>query len=136
MDHWAKKYIGKPWVKDGQGPDAFNCWGFVRFVFKEQCGVYIPEVDVDAMSLLAVVRTFKSKELHADWEKQETPQDMDGVELSHAKDPHHVGIWLDVDGGGVLHCVKGIGVMFSSVHNLRLSGWNIRGFWRHKCKLQ
>jgi len=134
--HWATKYIGRPWVKDGDGPDEFNCGGLVRYLYRERLGIEVPTVDVDALSLLSVAKLLKDKDggLHKDWVKVEAPKDMDAVELSHAKDPHHVGLWLDVDGGGVLHCVQGIGVMFSNPTNLHMSGWKIKGYWRHKCR--
>jgi len=134
MKHWAVDYIGKPWVKDAEGPDSFNCWSMVRFIYREQLGVDLPVVDVDALNLLAVARAFRDSEAYGDWAKVDQPQDFDGVAMSHAKDPHHVGIWLDVDGGGVLHCVQGVGVMFSTPTNLQLSGWKVKGYWRHACR--
>ena len=133
--HWAAKYIGRPWVNGAQGPEAFDCWGLVRFVLREQRGIALPVVDVDAGQLRQVARIFTSGENYAGWQQVEQPNELDGVLMSHAKHPHHVGIWIDADGGQVLHCIEGAGVVAMNRLHLRLAGWNIISFWRHSaCK--
>jgi hypothetical protein len=42
----------------------------------------------------------------------------------------HIGTWLDVDGGGVLHCTRGIGVIFTHDAAWRLSGFGRREYFR------
>ena len=44
MPHFANKYIGRPWVAGAQGPDSFDCWGFVRYVLKHEYGHDVPQV--------------------------------------------------------------------------------------------
>lgn len=44
--HWAAPLVGKPWSPNGQGPDDFSCWGLVRWVFREQEGIAMPELQV------------------------------------------------------------------------------------------
>lgn len=44
--HWARKYVGKPWAADGNGPARFSCWGLVRCVFLTRHGVQFPAVAV------------------------------------------------------------------------------------------
>ena len=131
--HWAAEYIGKPWVSGGQGPESFDCWGLVRYVMRQRCGVALPIVDADATRVSQVMRCFRDGS-YVGWEKVDDPQELDGVLMSHAKHTHHVGVWVDTMGGGVLHCVNGAGVVFMDRLHLRLSGWNIISFWRHECK--
>lgn len=132
--HWAVDFIGRPWEAEGVGPDTFNCWTLLSYIYREHHGIHIKLVDsADPNSLLSSAKAFKKKDNYQDWVPVQEPRNYDGVELSHAKDPHHVGLWLDVDGGGVLHCVEGLGVVFFSRGNLLISGWKIKGFWRHKC---
>ncbi len=52
--------------------------------------------------------------------------------MRQAKNPVHAGIWLDVDGGGVLHCVREIGVVFQDVPSLNLCGWFLHSYYRVK----
>jgi hypothetical protein len=43
-----------------------------------------------------------------------------------------VGLWVNVDGGGVLHCVKGSGVIYSRQHHLMQLGYSVLGFYKYK----
>ncbi len=35
------KYIGLPWIAGASGPDTFDCWGFVRYVLKNNPRCFI-----------------------------------------------------------------------------------------------
>lgn len=62
----------------------------------------------------------------------EKPQGGDVVLMRQAKNPVHAGLWLDIDGGGVLHCVRESGVVFQNIRSLNLSGWYLHSFYRVK----
>ena len=115
MTHFANKYIGCPWVAGAQGPDSFDCWGFVRFVLLHEYGYNVPPVNINPDNV-------------------DKPQDGDVVLMRQAKNPVHAGLWLDIDGGGILHCVRGSGVVFQNIASLNLSGWFIDSFYRVKNK--
>ena len=129
--HFAIQYIGKPWVNGGQGPDEFDCWGFFRHVQREHFGREVQLIDVDANDLRTVARNFSDHDERSRWHKVDEPRDGDAVLMAHGKYPSHVGIWIDVDGGGVLHCTRGEGVVFSSPSSLKTSGWGRLEFYRH-----
>lgn len=128
--HWAERYIGLPWVKGAQGPEAFDCWGLVRHVQRVHFGIEIPEIAVDADDLRACIRAFTGHAERARWAAVAAPRPGDGVLLAHARHPVHAGVWLEPDGGGVLHAVRGAGVIYSSPSALRLSGWTRIEFYR------
>jgi len=130
--HWATNYIGKPWGSGAEGPDMFNCLGLVRFVLFRMAGIELPVVNVDDHSLRHIVNGFRRGEFYTGWEQVDKPQELDGVIMSHKNHPHHVGLWVDVDGGKVLHCVTGAGVVAMDRLHLRLAGWHIISFWRHE----
>lgn len=132
--HWAMNYLGKPWVSGKQGPDAFDCWGLVRYVQRWHYNRELSEIHVDADNVRAVVKEFTSHNERQNWQAVDAPQDGDCLLLSQSKEPTHVGVWLDVDGGGLLHAVKGTGVVFSSRANIKLMGYNILG--AYTCKPQ
>jgi cell wall-associated NlpC family hydrolase len=129
--HWAIRYIGLPWVNGGQGPDSFDCWGFFRYVQKENYGISVPIIETDADDYRQVARTFADSQERAKWIRKQTPECGDAVLLAHARYPSHVGVYVDVDGGGVLHCVRGEGVVFSTMTALKLSGWGRIEIFRH-----
>lgn len=134
MTHWAENYIGHPWQAGAQGPDAWDCWGLFRHVQAAHFGLDVPVVDVDAMSLPAVARAFGGHAERARWVEVSTPQDGDAVLMAHNRFPSHVGVWLDIDGGGVLHCQQGSGTLFTRRAMLPLAGWSRASFWRHRSR--
>lgn len=131
MIHWAAQYIGRPWVNGAQGPEAFDCYGFFRHVQQCHYGRDIAIIEQDADHLIGVTRSFTEHEERLHWREVKRPRDGDAVLMAHSKYPSHVGIWVDVDGGGVLHCVRGEGVVFSSLSALRNAGWGRVEFFEH-----
>lgn len=73
--------------------------------------------------MMAVVRSIDTNPERGRWAKTDSPSNGDAVLMAHCKYPSHVGLWLDVDGGGVLHCIRGEGVVFSTLSSLKVSGW-------------
>lgn len=124
--HWAADYIGDEW-RAGE----HDCWGFVRRVQRERYGREVPPFDVDAFNCLACARAVRDNPERSNWQQVGEPQEGDAVLLAHAKHPSHVGIWIDADGGGVLHCVEGDGVVFQARKSLAACGWGRLEFYRH-----
>lgn len=52
---------------------------------------------------------------------------IDAVLMSQSHRPTHVGVWVD---GAVLHCVRGSGVVYTSLLALKNFPYNICGFYR------
>lgn len=132
MTHYANKYIGLPWVPGAQGSDSFDCWGFVRYVLKHEYGLDVPQVNVNPECLRDVLQAFKVDIAFQSFNEVSVPQDGDVVLMRQAKNPIHAGLWLDIDGGGVLHCVRGNGVVFQNVRSLNSCGWFLNSYYRVK----
>lgn len=127
MTHWATKYIGIPWEQAAQGPYAYDCWGFFRMVQREHFNIVVPLVLApDYNDSTALVNLFSRHEENHHWSAIAVPQDGDAVIIHR---PFHIGVWLDIDGGGVLHCIKGIGVIYT-----RNASWLLSGFGRREYK--
>lgn len=123
---WAQ-YIGIPWEAGAQGPDAYDCWSFFRHVQRVHFDREVPAIvaaDYDDPAVLAGL--FRGHEERARW--HQAPQPMHGCAVMVHR-PLHVGVWLDADGGGVLHCVRGAGVVFTRDAAWRLSGFGRREFY-------
>ena len=125
---WAADYIGLPWRAGAQGPDAYNCWGFFRHVQAAHFGVDVPPILV-ADEEGAIVDLFTNHPERQSWAPVDVPRHGDAVMVRR---PLHVGVWLDDDGGGVLHCVKGIGVVFTRVSSWPFSGFGRRTYYRRR----
>lgn len=128
--HWAEQYIGLPWESGAQGPESYNCWGLVRKVASTHFGYEPPMIIVDESLGLLVRKTFRAHPEKNNYYVVDVPSAGDIVEMGSAKDMWHVGIWLDVDGGGVLHSVQGVGVVFTALRHLKMLGWSQVIYWR------
>lgn len=128
---WETDYIGRPWQSGAAGPEAFDCWGLVRSIQRDVYGRHLPTVDIDATDVRAVIGMFESHPERSRWHRVEVPVEGDCVLMSHAKHPSHVGLWLDCNGGGVLHSLRGAGVVFSSMSALRRERWARIEFYRY-----
>lgn len=130
MTHWAIQYLGMPWVSGHEGPESFDCWGLVRYVQQQHFNRNVPSILVDANNIHAVVKEFTANDERSQWQEVEHPKEGDCLLLSQNKRPTHVGIWLEVDGGGLLHAVQGAGVVFTGLKNIKHMGYNILGAYR------
>lgn len=128
--HWAFSYFNTPWVSGGEGP-GYDCYTFSRMIQRKHFGIDMPAIDVNPEDFRAVAMEMKSSHEKKRWQPSSSPAEGDFVLMAHAKYPSHAGIYLDVDGGGVLHCVRGSGVVFASLAALKLSGWSHLEFYRH-----
>ncbi len=131
MNHWAIDYIGVPWRYGAQGPDAFDCWNFVREVQRKQFGVHVPII-MYADQREVSNHLQQNPELN-NWLQVDSPVEGDIVMMARAKIPAHVGVWVKANASeGVLHCVQGIGVVFTSMGMVRSSGWGSLKYYRRK----
>ncbi|QDH84447.1 hypothetical protein Axy19_059 [Achromobacter phage vB_AxyS_19-32_Axy19] len=126
----AIAYMGLPWKIDGRGPDAFNCWYLLCHIQRTYFGKEFPQVDVTDGEECTRVHAEYLKS--GAWEVVTVPQHGDGVVLKGGRDPH-VGVYLDFDGGGVLHCQENDGVIFTPRPALRSMGYGRATYYRiHK----
>ena len=110
---------------------VFDCWGLARWCWREYFAIEVPEVPVDAANLRAVLAGFRDHPERRRWQAgRERPCEGDGVLMRQSRHPVHVGIWLAVDGGGVLHAAREIGVVFQCPLDLTAHGWRIEGTYR------
>jgi len=123
---WAQYILADlPWQAGAQGPDAYDCMGFFRMIQGRHFGIQVPAIiapDYEDPNALAAL--FKTHEERGRWARIAKPAHGCAV-LVHS--PMHIGTWLAVDGGGVLHCVRGAGVIFT-----RDSAWTVSGFGRRE----
>lgn len=115
--------LGKPWKRGARGPDAYDCWGLVWEV-QRRFGRSLPTVDDPPTSLMGVAKLFRDTDIRDLLQKVERPEHGCIVEMSHSSRPYHVGVYLDVDRGGIIHSLGKLGVQFDRMPNLLAAGWN------------
>lgn len=136
--HWAHALMlqGLAWRLGAQGPREYDCWSFFRFVQREHFGIDVPVVTVAQPGIVAYARAFQGHLEWSNWVRVEHPAEGDAVPMSRNRRIHHIGIWLEADAGGVLHCADGGGVAFSSLAALRAGLWRRIEFYRHESRLR
>lgn len=141
MKHWAYDHIGKPYTdgKDGMpmdGPDTFNCWGFVRYIFRTVRGVEMPLVHIDrflsddAANRVAIREVFSK----SGWRpvKDLQPQEFD-IALTSNVNGRHVGIASHVnDRMHLIHAIESEGVSAISFADLWMLGYCKPTYWRYQ----
>lgn len=120
------QYIGLPWVAGGRGPDAFDCWGLLRYLQREHFGRGLPEIPEFGDTARAMYQVQMSS---GAWEIVAQPEHGAGVLMRGGDDPH-VGVWLDCEGGGVLHAMERVGVIWTPYRSLRLIGFSRLKYYR------
>lgn len=134
MMHWASQYIGRPWVSGGQGPEAFDCWGFVRFVLMAHYNIHVPELNIPESQHEASKLMLTSSELN-NWTSDDDMSDGCIVMMARRTIPLHIGLCVKANNTvGVLHCAEPAGVLFQTLHGLRAAGFGRLTYYRYTPK--
>jgi cell wall-associated NlpC family hydrolase len=126
---WINDYIGKPYQLSARGPGAYDCWGLVMAVYREQLGVALPDWNVPGdAALREVVQavTDGHAEFTAAAMPVDVPRDFDLFAASRSRMPHHVGLYI---GGGVLHTQTNTGAVWEPLPRFNHTYPNAR-WWR------
>lgn len=139
MRHWAYDYIGLPYAdgKNGlafDGPDSFNCWGWVRFVFRTVKQIEMPVVHIDRYEAdflanrTAIRKVFEQSGWRPVADKK--PQEFDISLMSNAYG-RHVGIASVANGVmSLVHAIEGEGVSIIPFNDLWMLGYSGITNWR------
>lgn len=119
---WVNDYIGLPWVSGGREFPNFDCWGLVRDVYMKQLNTELDVYPYNVADLDPVTKTMVRamvRDLKQDWVELDEPEDLCLVTMSTHKVPHHVGIFLALDGGLVLHSGEHQSACCQTIRQLR-----------------
>lgn len=130
MEHFANKFIDLPWVQGARGPDAFDCWGLLIWLYRERHGVELP--DVPGADLKTFWRLI-NREIQAPtvWQRVAIPREGYAVAMGGTEMFHHVGYYIEADGGMVLHAANMKNIVAQSIRGIKASGMQRIQFFRH-----
>lgn len=126
---FLNKLIGTPWKRGSEGPSSYDCWSAAKLIEETFFGRHMPSFTDPPSDLRALARLIKDHPHRKCWQRVEKPVHGALVELAHVKHAFHIGVFLNVDGGGIFHCNQGSGVGFDKEIVLKAAGW--RGFYYH-----
>lgn len=113
---------GRPWTPEQ------NCWALVRDVQRDLFGRDLPAFEIqDRLTARELVRAFgQYPEERQRWVQVAIPQD-GAIVLMHRNGAHaraiHAGVFLGLDGGGILHVDEPQGVAYETPFELLMRNW-------------
>lgn len=128
--NWVAPLVGLPWEAYATGPAAYDCHGLVCHVqhrhYRRRLDRHLEVVsgDVEAMHTAICAEQETGR-----WQRLSAPKDGCVVLLTTGTRFHHVGVWLAVNGGRVLHSRAKRGVALDSVQHLRTLGFREFEYW-------
>lgn len=135
---WADAYAGLRFADGGRERPAVDCWGLVRLVYRERCGIDLPSyADISARDLMSVAIRVTAQSAHEPWIKAPEPRAFDVVVLAGRARIGgrlraaltHVGVM--VDDSHVLHVEEAYDAAVMRVDHPLIRG-RIGGFFRHQ----
>lgn len=127
---WILNYFGLPFKTLGRDRSGIDCWGLVKLILSEQCGVEVSDyTDYESEADKVNISKGLNEARFGDrWVRQEVPKEFDVVLFNIYGWPVHIGICIDSE--HFIHAAEG-----DSARIERLSSpiWTkrIEGFYRH-----
>ncbi len=94
--HWAAPYVGKPWVRGAQGPEAWDCWGLVRHVQDTVYGRQMPALQIAAAPTAEQLEVLRDLMTSGPWHRVTDPAQGDVMLMTGTLGPH-VGVVVRAD---------------------------------------
>ncbi|PHP68176.1 phage tail protein [Zhengella mangrovi] len=124
-------YVGLPFKADGLDRRGLHCWGLVRLVLKEQCGIDLPAYgDVSAADLLAVSRRMEAGQVAEDWRQVYQPRAFDVVLMRAHGRPATVHCGIMADHSTLLHVEEATDSVLVPLQHPMIRH-RLAGFFRH-----
>lgn len=132
-NHWSAQLIGKPYEDFARGPHAFDCWGLVRWVYRQQRDIELPLYgDISPSDLRAVAERMGNPEAQGPWRQVKEPQEFD-VMVATARTGGRIGahVGVMVDHVTVLHIWKKTNACLMPCNHPMIAR-RILGYWRYE----
>lgn len=127
---FVREVLDKPYADGASGPESFSCWGLAGYAQLRLFGRTLPVVG-NPDDLQQLLKLVSDGNAIRHWPEVEAPEHGALVIMRNTA-RRHVGTWLALDGGGVLHTIEDAGVQFQSPLIMRAQGWGRLRFhaWR------
>lgn len=99
--------LGVPYKKLGRGPDGFDCWGLVWYLYKEYLEIDI-ELDCDKHDKEDIISAFELNRDSSNWVRTHKPENLDVCLMYKSGRPVHIGVFKD---GLILNSIEKHGVL-------------------------
>ncbi len=126
-----KKFIGKPFVDGGRGPEGYDCWGLVKAVFREY-GYVLEDYEISCFNTIMIDTEIRGhKEAQVDWLPIDEPIEPCLVTMrineDHPQLIQHVGVY--VGNNKFIHTLEKSGVHMVDINHRFYKNF-IEGFYK------
>lgn len=112
-----------------RGPQKYDCYAMMQLIQYHLFGRIIASIEVGkSEDGRAVLGSFAGRSARRAWRLNTgRPRHGDAVSMAHVHEPFHVGTYLNIDRGIIVHCASFTGMTVDDSAGLRASGWgNLR----------
>lgn len=117
------RLLGRPYRADGYGPAAFGCYGLTRHLQRVLYGRELPLIeippDLERTGMAGLIETSPER---ARWRAIDAPEDGAVVQMFRNNLGYHIGTYIDLDGGLVVHAIEP-SVQADSLMQLAAADW-------------
>lgn len=120
---FVEMVIGRPYE-----PAGLHCWRLVQEMQQVVFKRILPPVLVAPERMQELIGMMDLRHVYDGWKEVQQPEH--GAVVFMTKNGHdvskaacHAGVWLDLDGGGILHTDYGHGVVFETMAMIKLHNW-------------
>lgn len=95
---WPDRYMKIPFMDGGRAMSGCDCFGLVRLVMNDQCGILLPSYgEISARDLAKIAVSMEADAQSEAWIPVEQPREFDVVVMRWFARPQtgHVGIMVD-----------------------------------------
>lgn len=125
MKHWSEKYLDSVYQKGQQ-----DCWTVFCDIQNDIFNKNIKNIAFGEISDLNTRKEFLKHPLRQRFKQVTIPVDGCAVFMSKGKYTSHIGTFLNIGEGKVLHCIEYSGTIIQNLSLVKASGWNIIGFFK------
>lgn len=126
--------IGRPWIRNARGPEAYDCYYLTAHVQKEVFGRDFPTLEIpNDPSFKWIARAIQAQQeaLFNEWKEVEQAKLSDGalVLMGSSHRVAHLGTYFSAE-RAILHVDRPDGVMFQEIVTLHQYGWHNMRFYQ------
>jgi cell wall-associated NlpC family hydrolase len=115
--------IGKKFKDGGRGPDEFDCWGLIKWIYENEYNIELPDYSISAFDSININEAIQRD--RRGWEPVVKPEYGDvlmfAMDYLNQDFITHVGLYLT--GGKFIHALSGHDVSLGKLTN---NFWELR----------
>jgi hypothetical protein len=122
--------IGKPYKRGGAGPVEYDCYSLTRHLqatfWSREMPVFETPAEAGRFALAAMISRHPERQR---WHRVERPEDGAIVSMAKQEMGYHMGTYLEMDGGLLVHTLETSGVVADKMFALAAFGWRNLKFY-------